>query len=451
MNGWGNSYDIEPSKETAPLDLDVNYEMRCEYPHWVAPTCLCPDQNPPEGGARRCSFIHEYGLWMDKRRREWGKKIYSSPEYCWKLNTIIDRPLGTVCSEHAHCAVGRQCSDGVCSTCPNFECPDRTPSDALLGWGKTCKYGEYECPNNNCAQEGEGCSPTNLGLGCCEGLKCSFQGRWIEDKCKVDGDCTEDDDDICQSYFCLKNKVVNGEGHECFVDDNGISSNCSISGFFCDVESNTCYRSYDKPTPICNHYLSKCMEHFECDVGLYCNGGRCRACPVVEECPNKGERKPNFPVCKYGQYECPGHCLVGMEECNSTRDECCLGLKCQKLKHYPGRQIYYCTVNHLCKKTGTCNDGDDDICDNYGCFNGKVAYAVGQEYYSENGQASVNCTGGTICDTDTNKCYISNEAPRIIYNYAGKEDCKFDYDCDKGLYCTISQQRWRKMFSMPCG
>ncbi len=45
MNGWGNSYDIKPNKKTAPLDLDVNYAMRCEYPDLVAAQCLCPE-NP---------------------------------------------------------------------------------------------------------------------------------------------------------------------------------------------------------------------------------------------------------------------------------------------------------------------------------------------------------------------------------------------------------------------
>ncbi len=217
-----------------------------------------------------------------RRDKEWGKYNYSSPEYCWKLNTIIDRPLGIICSEHAHCAGGLQCSDGVCSTCPNFECPDRTPSRELSLWGKTCKYGDYECPKNNCARRGEGYSPTNLGLGCCTGLKCNSGERCVEDDCIVGGECTKDDDNICWGYYCLGKydrvkgdgsrcycmigQVVNGEGRECYIEDNGISSNCSISGTFCNVESNTCYRSYDKPTPMCTYqYGSECEKHLECD------------------------------------------------------------------------------------------------------------------------------------------------------------------------------------------
>ncbi len=174
VSGWGNSYDI-PSLN-APFE--GNYAMRCEYPHWVAPNCLCPNKNPPEGGAGRCSQkrrecdMNILGFFCIMSDREWGKKNYSSPEYCTKLNVIIDRPFGTACSEHAHCTVGLQYSDGVCSTCPEHVCPDRTQSDKLSAWGKTCKYGEYKCPHG-CARKGEGCSPTNLGLGCCEGLKCS--------------------------------------------------------------------------------------------------------------------------------------------------------------------------------------------------------------------------------------------------------------------------------------
>ncbi len=115
----------------------------------------------------------------------------------------------------------------------------------------------------------------------------------------MDGDCTEDDDDICQGYFCLTNKVVNGEGRECYIGNNGISSNCSISGTFCDVESNTCYRSYDNPrvtyNPLGHH---PCRYHFDCDDGFYCRGGRrssCQPC-VIGDCPDKGI--PNLPTCK---------------------------------------------------------------------------------------------------------------------------------------------------------
>ncbi len=196
MNGWGNSYDYKPGRRTAPLEglySDIKYAMRCEYPDHVAVQCLCTEKDPPEGGAQICNKRQKYCadyVWWCRRwsHKEWGIYNYSSPEYCWKLNIIIDRPLGTICSEHAHCAVGLQCSRGVCSACPNFECPDRTPSDGLSRWGKTCKYGDYECPNNDCARRSQACGPTNVGLGCCEGLKCmelegvsqQINAKWIE-------------------------------------------------------------------------------------------------------------------------------------------------------------------------------------------------------------------------------------------------------------------------------
>ncbi len=150
VSGWGNSYDIEPSKETAPIH--VNYAMRCEYPAEVAPNCLCPEKDPPEGGAQICSKrVHHCRAMLvychKLRDKEWGKYNYSSPEYCWKLNIIIDRPLGTICSEHAHCAGGLQCSDvwGVCQECCNGECPDKTWSDELRAWGRIFKYGDHGC------------------------------------------------------------------------------------------------------------------------------------------------------------------------------------------------------------------------------------------------------------------------------------------------------------------
>ncbi len=453
VNGWGNLYDIKPNQKTEPLDLDVNYAMRCEYPH-VAVQCLCPEKTPPKGDAQVCGksmprcFNLYFGGCFRLNNLEWGKHNYSSPEYCWKLNTIIDRPLGTICSEHAHCTGGLKCSDGVCSTCPKHVCPDRTQSDKLSAWAKTCKCGEYGCPDNVCARKGEGCSPTNLGLGCCQGLKCSPGGMCIEDDCKVDGECTEDDDNICPGYFCLEKyervkgdgprcycligQVVNGEGRECYIYDNGVSSNCSISGTFCDVESNTCYRSCDKPKQqIYKPLDSECTEHFECDEGLYCNGGRCSVCQVTEECPEK--RNPNFPVCKYGEYECPDCCLLGDDECNLDNDECCLGLKCEH-KQIGSSYRNVCVHDPPCKKTGTC-DEYSNFCDGYGCFEGTVVYAVGQRCSSKNGQASPNCVGGTFCDTDTKKCYVSDERPRITYKYAYAE-CEYDFDCDEDLYCA---------------
>ncbi len=135
--GWGNSFDI-PDKKNAPFH--VNYPMWFEYPNRVAPDCLCPEKKTPEGGSQICgrrvvqcgNFFCDYP--SPTKSWSWGFFNYSSPEYCMKLDVIIDRPLGTVCLEHDHCAVGLQCSDGVCSTCPDDACPDRTQSDKLSAW-----------------------------------------------------------------------------------------------------------------------------------------------------------------------------------------------------------------------------------------------------------------------------------------------------------------------------
>ncbi len=109
--------------------------------------------------------------------------------------------------------------------------------------------------------------------------------------------------------YCVEDvKIVNGEGRECYIDDHRISSNCSISGTFCDVESNTCYRSYDEPRVIYNPVGHDCVFHFDCGDGLYCsrNGcdqsGRCEECNF-NYCPYKGN--PNFPTCRRGEPGCP--------------------------------------------------------------------------------------------------------------------------------------------------
>ncbi len=382
VKGWGESYRI-PNMNTS---LNAGYAMRCEYPDLVAPNCLCPEKT---GGAEMCSKKMEVcALWPSGDclyyDYVWGRYNYSDPEYCTKLNMTIDRPFGSMCMENAHCAVGLQCSDGVCSTCPTDGCPDRAPSQGLSHWKNACKYGEYECPHFCGRSEGVRCNPTNQGLGFCLGLKWnSVDGRCIEDDCIVDGECTEDDDNTCQGYFCLENTVVNGEGRECYIEDNGVSSNCSISGTFCDVESNTCYRSYDEPTPIYKPHNSTCTEHFECDKGLYCNGGMCSVCQVTEECPEK--RNPNFPVCKYGEYGCPDPCVVQSAECNYASASCCRGSKCD------GKTCV------SCKMSGDCSS-DDGCCDKYG--------------YHENGDGS-----GTVIYAAGQKCGLNS-------------DCLLDLTCD---------------------
>ncbi len=151
--------------------------------------------------------IHEFIPLREAQYADWGKYNCPDPKYCTKLDMIIDRPLRSMRSEHAHCYVGLECSDGGCSLWRNDVCPARTQSDELSHWKITCKYGEYECPHV-CFRKGEKCDPNNQGLSCCLGLKCNSGDRTcIEDDYKVGGHCTEDDDNICQGYFCLKAKL----------------------------------------------------------------------------------------------------------------------------------------------------------------------------------------------------------------------------------------------------
>ncbi len=73
VNSWGNSYGIKPNQKAAPLDLDVNYAMRCEYPNHVAVQCLCPEKNLPEGSAQICSKRVYVDKWLKRPWwKEWG-------------------------------------------------------------------------------------------------------------------------------------------------------------------------------------------------------------------------------------------------------------------------------------------------------------------------------------------------------------------------------------------
>ncbi len=403
--GWGNAYETSPTKKIAPYH--VNYAMRCEYPGTVAPNCLCPNKNHQGTHVcgktvRECTEPPPLGFgFCVMKTREWGKKNYSSPEYCRKLNVIVDRPLGQDCDIHAHCALGLQCDRGACNTCPDDVCPDRYDKELEL-WGATMSYGDYKFPET-CIREGLQCNPHYTGVskvGCCRGLTCDPETTsCILDDCKKDGPCTGDNDNICPGFFCLNNKVVNGEGRECFIEENGVSSNCTISGTFCDPEwaSSICTLLFVTPTQTYKPRGEDCdpRYHSTCDEGLYCDEytRTCATCQVDRFCPEKYV-VPNSPTCKYGEYLCPHSCSGKGRDCGETNgEECCRGLKC----------VQSTCVEDSCKKTGTCSS-DDECCDGYGCLNGTVVYAVGQYCDWLKGEANYNCTDSTLCDKYTNTC-----------------------------------------------
>ncbi len=143
--GWGNSYKLHLGKYKAPVY--VQYAMRCEYPADVAPNCLCPEINSPDGGTCSKSVSTPSG------NREWGNYDYSDSKYCWKLNVITNRPDGSHCFENAQCEEGLYCdidtSDGnkrIYMMCPRGGCPDKRWSEKLASWGKYCACSSPDFP-----------------------------------------------------------------------------------------------------------------------------------------------------------------------------------------------------------------------------------------------------------------------------------------------------------------
>ncbi len=407
-NGWGNAYDTLPSKTTAPYD--VHYGMRCEFPGTVAPNCLCPPNDQLSHGAcwknvGECTPIL-LGI-CSYKNKEWGRKTYSSSDYCRKLNVIVDRPLENECDIHAHCAPGLQCHmKSHCILCNNDECPDKSDKELDL-WGAKISHGDYLAPIK-CLREGNICNPHIIGIsekGCCLGLKCDKERSvCIQNNCKNFAEsCSGKNDNICPGYFCLNNQVVNGEGRECSIEDNGLSSNCTISGTYCDEkDSGICKLNFRNPVTIYLPYGSKCdkYHHSSCDEGLYCDEeeSKCVTCQVDKLCPEKIS-VPSSPTCIYGEYLCPNICSVkGMGCSNEEGMGCCRGLKC----------VQSTCVEDSCKRTGECSS-DNECCDGYACLYGIVIHAVGQWCYSPDLSIPKECRDGTICDNDLGLCVRPHE------------------------------------------
>ncbi len=247
------------------------------------------------------------------------------------------------------------------------------------------------------------------------------------------GPC-ESHDDSPQGYFCLDGQITDAVGRECHATHDTASDSCSVAGLFCDIGTNTCYRSYDEPRVIYNPIHHSCIAHFDCDEGFHClregtdsQYGTCEVCQIGTHCPDKGS--PNVPTCKRAEYNCADVCILIDKECSTTdleKGKCCLGLKC-------GEEGV--CVRDECKKSGSCVD-DSEGCVNYGCWNSVVVGIVEQRCSSENGLASPNCVGGTFCNTDTDICLCpTGKKKKVTYNPWLYMPCEAHILCDIGLYC----------------
>ncbi len=123
-------------------------------------------------------------------------------------------------------------------------------------------------------------------------------------------------------------------------------------------------------------------------------------------CTEKAER--NIRRCKFGDDKCQGrNKFVTFGATKVGGFSCCRGLK----ENNEGK---YST----CKKSGACNDEDDDICDYYGCMDKKIVYA--QEIKCEtvddcpqNDYSAFN--DRIICKGDKEKMCIDPDYERPAY------------------------------------
>ncbi len=404
---WGNSFDLP---EVAPEG--VWFAMKCEIPDPV-PTCLCRNINSTEQ-EKTCGFPFNDVMI--------GYKNNSNPKFCQRLKQMIYKPFETSCRHYIECDFGLYCNcSGICDSCRYME---QCPCKKRHIW-PTCSYGTNNCPSY--------CSEMNgkCGAGyssCCRGFKCDNEreGECIHDTCQKNGTCI-DDYDGCANYGCLNGTVVYAERQECHSTDNIANSSCT-DGTICSDSTNRCYRSTDEPKVIYNTLNVPCDGDYDCDVNLLCKQSLCQACPPDGSCPEKIE--PNIPTCKRGEYDCPAKCSRLNETCDTrgaAYGSCCRGFKCNN-------QAGGKCIRDYCKKYGLCID-DSDCCAGYGCLNGTVVYAEGQECYTTDNIANPNCTGGTMC-TEAHTCYLPNVLPKITYNPINYKGCYTPSDCDVGLYCT---------------
>ncbi len=287
--------------------------MRCQFNEQVVATCLCPNVTSTEP-AGMCNFS-KYNVSI-------GERNYSDPQYRWKLNMMIHKPIENSCYEDAECDLGLYCKcdgsenvTGICLPCLYSQTCEKKLSLELSNWA-TC--GDNKFPDYCVGLDGK-CHTTDPKLGIfCRGLKWNEKGHCVNDTCKKNGTCI-DDHDCCPKHGCVNGKVVYAEGQECTATDNRASPNCT-NGNICNVETKTCYRpdpTKSWPKIIYNPYYNiPCYEHYECDVGLYCKAyyrdgrGRCEACKRDDVCPEK--ITPNERVCKRGSHNCPATC-VGLD------------------------------------------------------------------------------------------------------------------------------------------
>ena len=226
------------------------------------------------------------------------------------------------CADGKHCAVGGDCSSGVCNTsttmCAPASCAnngrDGNETDVdcgggtcpACGVGKMCLAGS-DCTSNACDALSHTCvadqcmdhladgSETDIDCG---GAICSACA--VGKMCMADTDCTSNACDAlshtCVASQCLDHRT---DGSETDIDCGGGTCPACGTGLKCKADPDCVSNACDALSFTC--IANQCLDHRqdgqESDVD--CGGGTCAACSTGKKCHNSMDCQPGH-VCGGG-------------------------------------------------------------------------------------------------------------------------------------------------------
>ncbi|MEK6675879.1 MAG: hypothetical protein AABZ47_09530, partial [Planctomycetota bacterium] len=358
-----------------------------------------------------------------------------------------------ICNDGDLCTTGDVCSGGTCAGAP-VDC-SAFSNTCNVG---TCNPGNGQCqatPANNggVCNDGDLCTANDLcSNGVCAGSPVDCSG--LNDQCNI-GTCNPGTG-LCQPTPANKGGPCN-DGNLCTISDicsagacagtpvdcSGLDSTCTVG--VCNGTTGLCQANPTNPGGTCNDFnlcttndvcvSGTCMGtpvncsplNSSCTIGV-CNGatGLCQANATNEGgiC-NDNNTCTSSDVCVSGV--CLGTPIAGCEPC-STAAECNDGNPCTDDSCHPAGVCLH--VNN----TASCNDGlfctAIDVCSAGACV-GTGDPCTGGLLCDENTNACVECLLNADCD-DANVC-TNDACISGVCQYTNNT-----FSCDDGLFCTTS-------------
>jgi len=261
----------------------------CQFDQYCADNCTCATIFPPGycDNNFKCPIITDNDC----------------EEFVCTSNNRCNRTLaaGAECSTTQNCGGGDYCAPGcVCKslniTMPNDcfssnDCPDIT--------NNTCA--EFACINNTCTLQtvsGMECSTDQdcvTGEFCGNGCTCM-----LSKQCNVNSDCSEINNNACESFTCITNKCVRDtiSGNQCATNQDCALNQYCAEDCTCKL-NNGCFGASDCLTINNNVCASSvcisdrceldtiagmnCSTNQECGDGEFCaNGCQCKSISSVQ-------------------------------------------------------------------------------------------------------------------------------------------------------------------------